>query len=126
MPKRVRETLVSARDLALAWGPFVLLGAVLLAAAYWLLDPTPPKRVVLATGPERSAYAEFGKRYAAELKRFGITVELRTTTGSRDNLRLLRPGRDSPTRRRSEQRRQSRSRQRGATRSRDRCRATRP
>ena len=90
MPKRVRETLVSARDLALAWGPFVLLGVALLALAYWLADPQPPKRVVLATGPERSAYAEFGRRYAQELRRFGIAVELRTTVGSRDNLRLLR------------------------------------
>ena len=90
MPKLVRETLVSARDLALAWGPFLVLGVALLAGAYWLLDPTPPRRVVLATGPERSAYAEFGKRYAAELRRYGITVELRATPGSRDNLRLLR------------------------------------
>lgn len=88
--RAARETLVSVRDLAVAWGPFILLGAALLVGAYLLLDPTPPHRVVLATGPERSAYAEFGKRYAAELKRFGITVELRTTTGSRDNLRLLR------------------------------------
>ena len=94
MPKLVRETLVSARDLALAWGPFFLLGVLLLAAAYWLLDPTPPKRVVLATGPERSAYAEFGKRYAAELKRYGIAVELRATAGSRDNLRLLRDAKE--------------------------------
>ena len=94
MPKplriNARETLVSARELALAWGPFFVLGALLLAGAYWLLDPTPPKRVVLATGPERSAYAEFGSRYAAELKRYGIAVELRPTAGSRDNLRLLR------------------------------------
>jgi TRAP transporter TAXI family solute receptor len=90
VPRVVRETLVSVRDLALAWGPFILLGAALLVGAYLLLDPTPPHRVVLATGPERSAYAEFGKRYAAELKRFGITVELKPTLGSRDNLRLLR------------------------------------
>ena len=90
MPRVVRETLVSARDLALAWGPFVLLGVALLAGAYWLLDPTPPRRVVLATGPERSAYDEFGKRYAAELARYGIAVELKRTLGSRDNLRLLR------------------------------------
>jgi TRAP transporter TAXI family solute receptor len=90
VPRLVRETLVSARDLALAWGPFVLLGAVLLAVAYWLADPQPPRRVVLATGPQQSAYAEFGRRYAQELRRFGIRVELRTTIGSRDNLRLLR------------------------------------
>lgn len=90
MPRLVRETLVSVRDLALAWGPFVLLGAVLLGVAYWLADPQPPKHVVLATGPEQSAYAEFGRRYAQELRRYGIRVELKTTIGSRDNLRLLR------------------------------------
>jgi TRAP-type uncharacterized transport system substrate-binding protein len=90
VPRVVHETLVSARDLLVAWGPFVLLAAALLAGAYALLDPTPPHRVVLATGPERTAYAEFAKRYAQELKRFGIAVELKPTLGSRDNLRLLR------------------------------------
>jgi TRAP-type uncharacterized transport system substrate-binding protein len=55
-----------------------------------VLDPTPPKRVVLATGPEHSAYAGWGELYAAELKRFGIRVELRPTIGSLQNRRLLR------------------------------------
>ena len=95
MPRVVRETLISARDLALAWAPFLLLGLALFVVAYYLLDPAPPKRVILATGPERSAYAEFGKRYADELKRYGITVELRHTLGSRENLRLLRNGKES-------------------------------
>jgi TRAP transporter TAXI family solute receptor len=95
VPKVVRETLVSVRDLVLAWGPFMVLGIALLVAAYLLLDPTPPHRVVLATGPEGSAYASFGARYAAELKRFGITVELRQTLGARDNLRLLREGKEA-------------------------------
>ena len=90
MPRVVRETLVSIRDLAIAWGPFIVIGVALLVAAYWLLDPTPPQRVVLATGPENSAYAEFGKRYAEELKRYQIQVELRNTIGSRENLVLLR------------------------------------
>ncbi len=95
MPRLVRETLVSLRDLALAWGPFFVLGVALLIGAYYLLDPAPPKRVVLATGPEQSAYAVFGKRYADELKRYGITVELRATLGSRENLRLLRNSKES-------------------------------
>ena len=79
-----------ARELALAWGPFIVLGLVLLVAAYWVLDPAPPKRVVLATGPERSPYDEFGKRYKAELARFGIEVVLKPTRGSFENRRLLR------------------------------------
>jgi TRAP transporter TAXI family solute receptor len=95
VPRVVRETLISARDLALAWGPFVVLGLALLVGAYFLLDPAPPRRVILATGPEQGAYAEFGKRYADELRRYGITVELRHTLGSRDNLRLLRNPKES-------------------------------
>ena len=92
MPRVVRETLVSVRDLLVAWGPFILIGLGLLVLAYFMLDPAPPRKVVLGTGPEQSAYAEFGARYAAELARYGIKVELRQTSGSRDNLRLLRDG----------------------------------
>jgi TRAP-type uncharacterized transport system substrate-binding protein len=45
--------------------------------------------VVLATGVEQGAYAEFGKRYAELLKKHGIVVELRYTAGAAENLRLL-------------------------------------
>ena len=89
MPRLIRNTLVSVRDLIAAAGPFALLALLLLTGAYFLLDPTPPKRVVLATGPEQSDYAEFGKRYAAELKRYGIEVVQRSTQGSSENRRLL-------------------------------------
>ena len=95
MPRFIRDTLSSARDLLVAAGPFVLLVLVLLAGAYFVLQPAPPRRVVLATGPEQSAYAEFGKRYARELERYGIEVVLQPTRGSQENLRALRdPKRD--------------------------------
>ena len=90
MPRAIRVALVSMRDLVLTAGPFILIAVALLAAAYAILDPTPPKRVVLATGPERSAYAVWGELYAAELRRYGIQVELRPTMGSLQNRRLLR------------------------------------
>jgi TRAP-type uncharacterized transport system substrate-binding protein len=70
--------------------PFVLLACALVALAYWMLDPNPPRRVVLATGVEQGAYAEFGQRYAERLKQHGITVELRNTQGAAENLSLLR------------------------------------
>ena len=92
MPRNIRYTLLSLRDLMVSIGPFVLFTIALLALTYWWLDPNPPKRVVLATGPAQSAYDEFGKRYADALKRYGITVELLTTEGSSDNLELLRTG----------------------------------
>ena len=89
MPKVLRNTLLSARDLLVTAGPFLLIALVLLVVAYFALDPTPPKRVVLATGPDQGAYAEFGKRYAAALKQRGIEVQLRNTAGAPENLRLL-------------------------------------
>ena len=89
MPRLIRNTLLSVRDLIATAGPFLLITLLLLAAAYFLLDPAPPKRVVLATGPEQSDYAEFGKRYAAELRRYGIEVVQKTTAGSSENRRQL-------------------------------------
>ena len=90
MARTVRDTLISARELIATAGPFILLTVALLVAAYFWLKPTPPKRVVLATGSEQGAYANFGKRYQEELKRYGIELVLRQTNGSRENLRLLR------------------------------------
>jgi hypothetical protein len=90
MPKVLRHTLLSMRDLLVTGGPFLLIALVLLVLAYVALDPNPPKKVVLATGAEQGAYAEFGKRYAAWLKQRGIQVVLRNTQGAAENLALLR------------------------------------
>jgi TRAP-type uncharacterized transport system substrate-binding protein len=90
MPATLRHTLLSFRDLLATFGPFIVLAAALLVLAYYVLDPTPPNKVVLATGTEQGAYAEFGKRYAQILKGYGVTVELRATEGASENLRLLR------------------------------------
>lgn len=89
MTQTLRNTLLSFRDLLATAGPFIVLTIVLLALAYWILDPNPPKKVVLATGTEQGAYSEFGKRYAQILKGYGITVELRNTQGAAENLRML-------------------------------------
>lgn len=92
MTQRLRFTLVSLRDLLASFGPFALLALLLLALAYWWLDPSPPRRVTLATGPAQSAYAEFGKRYAKALAAHGIDVVLLPSEGSSANLQLLREG----------------------------------
>lgn len=94
MPRIIRNTLLSARDLAVTVGPFVLIALVLLIGAYFVLQPNPPRSVVLATGPEQGDYAEFGKRYAAALKKHHIEVVLRPTQGSSANRRLLRDAKE--------------------------------
>jgi TRAP-type uncharacterized transport system substrate-binding protein len=90
MRDQIRVTLLSFRDLVATALPFVLLAVGLLALAYWLLDPTPPRQVVLATGQDQGAYAEFAKRYVQILKENGIEVRLRRTAGAAENIALLR------------------------------------
>ena len=95
MRDQLRVTLLSLRDLFATAAPFIALAVALLALAYWMLDPTPPRQVVLATGQDQGAYAEFGKRYAQILKDNGIEVRLRKTAGAAENIALLRqPGGD--------------------------------
>ena len=73
-------------------GPFALLTVALLGLAYWWLDPEPPKHVTLATGPDQSAYDEFGHRYAKALAAYGIEVTLVSSEGSSQNLEWLNAG----------------------------------
>ncbi len=96
LPGNLPYTLLFLRDLTISIGPFVLLAVLLLVLAYWWLDPTPPKRVVLATGPAQSAYDEFGKRYAKALSNRRIEVVLLPSEGSSANLQLLREGKADP------------------------------
>lgn len=92
MPKAIRYTLLSIRDLLASAGPFALVAVALLVLAYLWLDPTPPPRVTVATGPAQSAYDEFGKRYRKALAADGIEVVLLASEGSSANLELLRQG----------------------------------
>jgi hypothetical protein len=88
----LKLALLGIRDLLVSFGPLLLIACGLLVAAYWWLDPQPPKHVRLATGPADSAYANFGERYKKALARNGITVDLVPTEGALANLDLLRNG----------------------------------
>ena len=92
LPTSVRAALLSLWDLLTSASPLVVATVVLLWLAYWWLDPMPPRKLTLATGPAQSAYAEFGQRYAQALKANGIDVQLVPTDGSAANLELLRKG----------------------------------
>ncbi|MGZ8253309.1 MAG: TAXI family TRAP transporter solute-binding subunit [Burkholderiaceae bacterium] len=64
-----------------------------IAGSFWLaaqfLHPLPPRRIVLATGPEGSALHALGARYAERISAQGIAVDLRATRGAADNAALL-------------------------------------
>ncbi len=90
MSRHLRRLFVSVRAALLAGGPFVLVAVALLVLAYRVLQPTPPRHVVMVTGPERSALDAFGEQYRAALARQGIVLELRRTGGTAANLQALR------------------------------------
>lgn len=79
-------------DLLKIGTPLALVVLVGFFVAYRFVDPAPPDRVVLATGPAGGAYATFGEAYRSRLADFDVEVELRETAGSAENLRLLRAG----------------------------------
>jgi ABC-type amino acid transport substrate-binding protein len=90
--RSLRLLLQTLRDLMVSMGPLLLLGGGLLVAAYWWLDPQPPRQVRLATGPAGSAYAGFGEGYAKALARERIEVQLIASEGAQDDLAHLRAG----------------------------------
>jgi len=64
--------------------------AILLAAAAYIVATLPPRAIVMATGPKGSANYELGARYSEILAKSGVELKLLPTSGSVENLRLLR------------------------------------
>ena len=71
-------------------GIFVtLLAATCLWISFQFIEPIPPRRIVLASGPESSLYHQHAQRYREAMARHGVTVVERMTQGAGENLRLL-------------------------------------
>src|SRR6516164_8247016 len=81
------------RSLLQRYWPFFSLAAILailLAAGSYVVATLPPRTIVLATGTEGGANYELGGRYREILARSGVELKLLPTSGSLENLRLLR------------------------------------
>ncbi len=73
---------------------FILCGSAIVAIivfglAFYFIDPLPPRRISIGCGPPESANYRFAQAYRDLLARDGITLELRSTAGSVENLKLL-------------------------------------
>jgi TRAP transporter TAXI family solute receptor len=87
---KIKAGLLSLRDLfATAWWIFLIVG-IGFAVAYQFVQPAPPKRIVITTGGEAGAYYQFAQRYATILARDGITLEVKSSAGSLENLDRLK------------------------------------
>ena len=77
----------------LRWcGPSLLLAAIGFVIAYQFVEPAPPKTVTLAAGAGDGSYYTYALAYRHALSRDGITVNVRETAGTVENLALLQAG----------------------------------
>ena len=73
--------------LALA-AAFIFLLTIIFAVL-WILVPPPPKSIEMATGFHTGLYYQFGERLKAELSKDSVDLQVRSTGGTLDNLKLL-------------------------------------
>ena len=64
--------------------------ASVLGGSVFIMKTLPPRTIVMATGVEGDANYEIGIRYREVLVKEGVKLQLVPTTGSLENLRLLR------------------------------------
>jgi TRAP transporter TAXI family solute receptor len=88
-PSGFRHREQGKRALA-AWVWLVGFSLAALVATYVLfVEPPPPRTIVIASGSRNGAYYRYAQQYAAELRKEHLTVDVRETTGSVENLHLL-------------------------------------
>ena len=68
---------------------FFVVIAVLVFFVLNFLIPAPPKKLVMVTGSQSGAYYAVGMMFKKELAKYGITLDVRETSGSLENLALI-------------------------------------
>jgi TRAP-type uncharacterized transport system substrate-binding protein len=78
------------------WHPTLLralVAIICVAGAVWLglahFNPAPPSTITIATGPKGGAYEFFAQQYREKLARARVTLNIRITDGTAENIRLL-------------------------------------
>jgi TRAP transporter TAXI family solute receptor len=72
-----------------AVGVTLLVLVAIIFATLWILVPPPPRSIELATGFPTGLYQQFGEKLQSRLADEGVSLKLRTTGGTSDNLALI-------------------------------------
>ena len=72
--------------------PALLLVLAGFIVAWRFVQPAPPHTITIATGAADGAYTLFARRYRTLLANNGITLQIRETAGTVENLALLKTG----------------------------------
>jgi len=84
-----RFVAISWRDLAVSFGPILLISAAAIWVAVRLIQPAPPDTLTITTGPEGSSFWNAAQKYKTILARNRITLNVLPSEGSADNLQRL-------------------------------------
>ncbi|MFC0397581.1 TAXI family TRAP transporter solute-binding subunit [Paraburkholderia rhizosphaerae] len=84
-----RFVAISWRDLAVTFGPILLISAIAIWAAVRLIQPAPPNTLIISAGPRGSTFWNAAQRYKEILARNRVTVDVLESEGSADNFRRL-------------------------------------
>jgi TRAP-type uncharacterized transport system substrate-binding protein len=80
---------LSRRHLLLTLITFAALALAAFAFAFRFIEPAPPTHIVMSTGAKDGGYHMFARRYKEILARDGVTLELRPSAGSQQNVSRL-------------------------------------
>jgi TRAP transporter TAXI family solute receptor len=78
-----------SREKLKVFGPAILITIIGFVIAWQYVAPAPPRSLTMATGSPEGAHFTSGKSYREVLAKEGVSLELMTTSGSVENLRLL-------------------------------------
>ncbi len=79
----------SYKELLITFGPALLLVIAGFWVAYQFVAPPPPKKIVISTGSEAGNYYKIAQQYRAALAQEGIELEIKTSSGSGENIKRL-------------------------------------
>lgn len=78
------------REALIIWLPTILIVLLAFRLTYHFVQPAPPSRISMSTGAVDGAYHQYALKYREILARDGITLELKPSGGSVENLARLR------------------------------------
>jgi len=80
---------IGLREKLIILCPAVAIAILAFVFVYYFVDPFPPRRISIGCGPTEGANFKYAQAYREILAREGIRLDLRTTAGSAENLKLL-------------------------------------
>jgi len=70
--------------------PYLVAGLLIAIVGYWLIDPAPPKTIVVSISKQDGNYQAYASLYGVLLQQDGVTLEVRESEGPLQSLEALR------------------------------------